>query len=82
MITSILMATEMAISVLVEALLPGGGGTAAQGKSGDNGKAENAKEWLRNKLKALASLLGKLRAKAAETFPASLGQSSAGSSIG
>ena len=56
MITSILMATEMAISVLVEALLPGGGGTAAQGKGGGNGKPENAKEWLRNKLKFLASL--------------------------
>ena len=48
-----------------EALLPGSDGVAAQGKGGGDGKPENAKEWLRNKLKALASFLGKLGAKAA-----------------
>ena len=73
MISSILLATEMVISVLVKVLFPGGGGTAAQGKGGGNGKPENAKEWLRNKLKALASLLGKLRAKTAETLPGIVG---------
>ena len=36
MITSILMAIGMAIGVLVEALLPGGGGVTAQGKGGGN----------------------------------------------
>ena len=57
MITSILMATGMAICTLIKALLPSGGGVAAQGKGGGNYKPENVKEWLRNKLKTLASLL-------------------------
>ena len=51
----------MAIGVLVEALLPGGGSAAAA--SGGGGKAPpkdeaGLKEWIRNKLKALALLLG------------------------
>ena len=70
---SILMAIGMAIGVLVEALLPGGGGVAAQGNCGGSGKPENAKEWLRNKLKALASLLGKLGVKVAEVLPDIIG---------
>ena len=58
----------MAISILVEALLPSG--VAVQGKGGGgNGKPENVKEWLRNKLKALAWLLRRLGAKAAEALP-------------
>ena len=44
----------------------------AQGKGGDD-KPENTKEWIRNKLKALASLLGKLGAKAAEALPGIIG---------
>ena len=63
MITSILTAIGMAITVLVKALLPGSGGAAAQGKGGGDGTPENMKEWLRSKLKALASLLGRLGAK-------------------
>ena len=53
-IASILMAIEMAIGVLVEALLPGGGGaaTASGGPPPKDGK--DLKEWIRNKLKALA----------------------------
>ena len=39
----------MAISILVEALLPGSGGATTQSKGGGNGKPENVKEWLRNK---------------------------------
>ena len=58
MMASILMAIGMASCVLVEALLPGSEGVIAQGKDGDNAKPENVKEWLGNKLKALASLLG------------------------
>ena len=58
MIASILTAIGMAIGVLVEALLPGGGGAAASG-GGEPPKDEaGLKEWIRNKLKALASLLG------------------------
>ena len=48
----------MAISVLVEALLPGGGG-GAMVSGGESPKDEKGlKEWIRSKLKALASLLG------------------------
>ena len=46
-------------------LLPGGGGTGASPPPKDEG----LKEWVRNKLKALASLLGKLGVKAAEELP-------------
>ena len=74
MITSILIAIGMAISVPVEALLPGSGGLAAQGKGGGNDKPESIKEWLRNKLKALASLVGKLGTKAEEVFPGIIGE--------
>ena len=41
----------MAISVLVEALLPGEGGTVASSPPKDK---KGLKEWIRNKLKALA----------------------------
>ena len=58
----------MAIGVLVEALLPGGSAVAASG--GPPPKDEkDLKEWVRSKLKALASLLGKLGIKAAEALP-------------
>ena len=60
MITSISMAIGMVIGVLVEELLPGGGAVTAQGKGDGDGKPEDAKEWLRIKLKALASQLGRL----------------------
>ena len=59
-IASILTAIRMAIRVLVEALLPcGGSGTVASGGGELPPKDEKGlKEWIRNKLKALASLLG------------------------
>ena len=61
------MAIGMVISVLVEVLFPGG--VTVQGKGGGgNGKPENMKEWLRNKLKALAKLLGRLDMKAAKAL--------------
>ena len=65
-IASILMAIRMAISIPIEALLPGRGGTAASPPPKDE---MGVKEWLRNKLKALASLLGRLSVKAAEALP-------------
>ena len=51
----------MAIRVLVEALLPGGGGAAMASGGGEPPPKDEAglKEWIRNKLKALASLLGR-----------------------
>ena len=75
-IASILTAIGMAISVLVEALLPGGGACAATA-SGDGEPPpkdeKGLKGWIRNKLKALASLLGKLGMKAAEALPGIIG---------
>ena len=60
----------MAIGVLVEALLPGGGGGAATTSGGPPPKDEKGlKEWIRSKLKVLASLLGRSGIKAAEALP-------------
>ena len=68
-IACILMAIRMAIGVLVEALLPGGGGAAAASGGGEPPKdVAGLKEWIRNKLKALSSLLGQLGIKAAEAL--------------
>ena len=69
-IASILTAIRMAIGVLVEALLPGSG-SAISGEGGDPPPKDEKglKEWVRSKLKALASLLGKLGMKAAEALP-------------
>ena len=72
-IASILTAIRKAIGVLVEALLPGGGGGAAA-SGGEPPKDEaSLKEWIRNKLNALASLLGQLGIKAAEVLPGIIG---------
>ena len=67
-----LTAIGMAIGVLVEVLLPGGGGTVG-GKLPPKDE-KGLKEWFRNKLKALASLLGRLGVKAAEAFPGIIGE--------
>ena len=73
-IASILMAIGMAIGVLVEVLLPGGGGGAvASGGEPPPKDEKGLKEWIRSKLKALASLLGKLGVKAAEALPGIIG---------
>ena len=75
-ILSILTAIGMAIGVLVEALLQGassGGGAGTSG--GPPPKDEKGlKEWVRSKLKALASLLGRLGIKAAEALPGITGR--------
>ena len=64
----------MAIGVLVEALLPGGAATAPGGDGEPPPKDEKGlKEWVRNKLKGLASLLGRLGMKAAEALPGIIG---------
>ena len=70
-IASILTAIGMAIGVLVEALLPGGGGAISGGPPPKDEK--DLKEWVRSKLKVLASLLGKLGMKAAEALPGIIG---------
>ena len=72
MIASIRTAIRMATGGLVEALLPGasgGGGGAAVASGAPPPKDEKGlKEWVRSKLKALASLLGRLGIKAAEAL--------------
>ena len=71
-IASILTAIRMVIGVLVEALLPGGGDAAMASGGGGEPLPKNEaglKEWIRNKLKTLASLLGRLGIKAAEALP-------------
>ena len=74
MIASTLTAIGMAIRVLTEALLPfGGGATAASGGSPPPKDEAGLKEWIRNKLKALAFLLGQLGIKAAEALPGIIG---------
>ena len=71
-IVSILTAVGMTIGVLIEALL--GGPTVSTTTSGsspaDGGdKKGGAREWIKNKLKALSSLLGKLATKAGAALP-------------
>ena len=75
-IVSILTAVGMAIGVLVEALL--GGSTVSTTTSGstpaDGGdKKGGAREWMKNKLKALSQLLGKLADKALASLPGIIG---------
>ena len=48
-------------------------GTAVDGEPPSPKDEKGSKEWLRNKLKALASLLGKLGMKAAEALPGIIG---------
>ena len=73
-IASILTAIGMAIGVLVEALLPGRGAATASGGGEPPPKDEEGlKRWIRNKLKAFASLLGRLGMKAAEALPGIIG---------
>ena len=74
-IASILTSIGMAIGVLVEALLPGGGGAAAASGGGEPPPKdeEGLKEWVRSKLKVLASLLGRLGIKAAEALAGIIG---------
>ena len=73
-IVSILTAVGMTIGVLIEALL--GGPSASTPKSGGtttNDKKGGAREWIKNKLKALSQLLGKLADKALASLPGIIG---------
>ena len=73
-IVSILTAVGMAIGVLIEALLGGPSATAPKsgGTSGGDKKG-GAREWIKNKLKALSQLLGKLANTALSSLPAIIG---------
>ena len=73
-IAFILTAIGMAIGVLVEALLPGSAVVASGGGEPTPKDEKGLKGWIRNKLKALASLLGRLGIKAAEALPGIIGE--------
>ena len=69
-IASILTAIGMTIGVLVEALLPSSGGTESVSAVGGKPLPKDEKgELITNKLKALASLLGRLGTKVTEALP-------------
>ena len=74
-IVSILTALEMALGVLIEALL-GGPSTTSTPTSQSTTISDKqpkvkggAREWIKNKLKALSQLLGKLADKALASLP-------------
>ena len=73
-IVSILTAIGMTLGVIIEALL--GGPSASTPTSGGTSGADKkggAREWIKNKLKALSQLLGKLADKALESLPGIIG---------
>ena len=74
MIVSILTAVGMAIGVLKEAL-PGGpsASTPTSQSTTTSDKKSGAREWIKNKLKALSQLLVKLADKALASLPGIIG---------
>ena len=73
-IVSILTAVGMAVGILIEALLgdPSASAPKSGGTSGGDKKG-GAREWIKNKLKALSQLLGKLADKALASLPGIIG---------
>ena len=73
-IVSILTAVGMATGVLIEALLGGSSASTAISQSTTTSdKKSGAREWIKNKLKALSQLLGKLADKALASLPGIIG---------
>ena len=73
-IVSILTAVGMAIGVLVEVLLGGPStSTFTLQSTTTSDKKGGAREWIKNKLKALSQLLGKLADKALASLPGIIG---------
>ena len=74
-IVSILTAIGMALGFLIEALLGGPSTTSAPTPQSTttSDKKGGAKEWIKNKLKALSSLLGKLATKLGAALPGIIG---------
>ena len=76
-IVSILTAVGMAIGVFIEALLGGPSvsttTSTSGGTSSDARKGSGAREWIKNKLKTLSRLLGKLADKALASLPGTIG---------
>ena len=73
-IVSTLTALGMTLGVLIEALL-GGPNTSTPTSAGTSGgdKKGGAREWIKNKLKALSQLSGKLADKALASLPGIIG---------
>ena len=64
----------MAIGVLIEALLgPASASTTTSESTTTSDKNGGAREWIKNKLKALSQLLGKLADKALASLPGIIG---------
>ena len=73
-IISILTAVGMAIGFLIEALLSGpSASTPTSQSTTTSDKTGGAREWIKNKLKALSQLLGKLADKALASLPGIIG---------
>ena len=73
-IISILTALGMALGVLIETLLGGPSASAPTPQSTTtNDKKGGAREWIKNKLKALSQLLGKLADKVLVSLPGIIG---------
>ena len=73
-IVSILTAVGMAIGGLIEALLGGSSASTPTSQSTTTSdKKGGAREWIKNKLKALSQLLGKLADKALASLPGIIG---------
>ena len=74
-IVSILTAIGMAIGVLIEALLggPSTTSTPTSQSTTTSDKKGGAREWIKNKLKTLLQLLGKLADKALASLPGIIG---------
>ena len=75
MIVSILTALGMTLGALIEALLGGPSTTftPTSQSTTTSDKKGGAREWIRNKLKALSQLLGKLADKALASLPGIIG---------
>ena len=73
-IVCILTALGMTLGVLIEALLGGPSTTTPTSQSSTTSdKKGGAREWIKNKLKALSQLLGKLADKALASLPGIIG---------
>ena len=72
MIVSILMALEMTLGVLIEALLGPSATATTSGSTITSYKKGGARDWIK-KLKALLQLLGKLADKASASLPGIIG---------
>ena len=74
-IVSILTALGMALGFLIETLLggPSAVSTSTSQSTTTSDKKGGTREWIKNKLKALSSLLGKLAAKAGAALPGIIG---------